>query len=510
MRLNTWARREAIWFTLRTTMPASQHFRYTPLKLCNLLKKMTLREPSLFSQTFLKNLSPNLTRRLAISTYGPPPIVSLGVDVLRTELETKVAEAVSAARTGRIPSCDAPLPAASRCGVACKQRAPSILADLVPTQNELVKARLITGGYRKCQGVVGQPLGALSSEASRNVARAKLAMRLARPRATSSLGAQKRVIYIDQPDSWYPPEAEAATITAAVDAGFNVIILAFWCSNGNQLPGGACDMCAAWQRDIPPSLQISTVEYAHSKGAIVMAACGGATDVPWDNLSGADFGRLAATWVLQNHLDGLDFDMENYQQGFVMYQGSTTQQAVDYIVDANNAARAVLGASAYISHAPQAPYFGPVGGSSLTYWTGALGGYTSVYAALPAGSIDFFNVQFYNQGETMYVDYAGLVQTSESGGNFPGTAVVQIASYGIPLSAIVVGKYLDPLNPSDGTNGYVAPFTLGQFVGQAQIQYGFTPSVMVWQWPALAGGGGGQAVAQKWLQDVQAGIAAAA
>lgn len=375
----------------------------------------------------------------------------------------------------------------------------------IKSQSDQRIALVESEGYRKCQGVLAKQLTVTSS----NAARARLSSVLSPLRATLNDGVQKRVIYIDQPDSWYPPEAEAATITAAVNAGYNVIILAFWVSSGGQIASsGACDMCAAWERDVSPSLQLSTMEYAHSKGAIVMASAGGATDVPWDNLPGSSYGEAAADWVLANNLDGLDFDVEGFQQGFLMYSGSTTQQAVNYLVDATNAARAKLGPVAFISHAPQAPYFGPIGGSPNQYWAGALGGYTSVYLLLPPGSIDFFNVQFYDQGATMYVDYIGLVQTSESGGNFPGSAVMQIESYGVPLSTLVVGKYLDPNNPSDGVNGYVDPLQLGKFLGEAQSQYGVIPSFMVWQWPGMSQGGGGQAVAQPWLETVLAGISA--
>jgi hypothetical protein len=489
---------------------------------------MSLRERLAVSTVWRRTLTALLLRRLGSSTTGPPSLVALAFSVLKTFATRAMTPIAMATRTfgGQCltNACHIAHQRCNRCnrggafdsnrgGAFDSNRGGAFDSnrggafDSSPTPHELAQALLIRSGYSKCRGVLANT--GLSSQTASAAAPAMLSSANA-PRSASNVSAQRRVIYIDQPDSWYPPEAEAATITAAVDAGFNVIILAFWCSNGQQIPGGACDMCAAWERDVPPQLQISTVQYAHSKGAIVMAAAGGATDYPWESLSGSNFGTLAANWAVRNNLDGVDFDVENYQQGFVMYPGSTSQQAVDYLVDATKAARsvlAVLPTPTYISHAPQVPYFGPVGGSSLEYWAGALGGYTSVYLALPSGSIDFFNMQFYNQGGGMYVDYAGLFQIS--GSDFPGTAVTQLASYGIPLSTIVVGKYLDPDNPSDGVNGYVDPLTLGQFLGQAQKQYAFTPSVMVWQWPGKSQGGGGQPVAQQWLQQVLAGISAA-
>ncbi len=52
--------------------------------------------------------------------------------------------------------------------------------------------------------------------------------------------------------------------------------------------------------------------------------------------------------------------------------------------------------------------------------------------------IDFYNVQFYNQGETTYDSFEKLFVVS--GGHFPGTSVKEICERGVPLNKIVVGK----------------------------------------------------------------------
>jgi hypothetical protein len=71
--------------------------------------------------------------------------------------------------------------------------------------------------------------------------------------------------------------------------------------------------------------------------------------------------------------------------------------------------------------------------------------------------IDFYNVQFYNQGDTHYDTYEGLFLNS--GGFFTGTAVKEIISRGIPPKKIVVGK---PVTPADATNsGYMESGILG-------------------------------------------------
>jgi hypothetical protein len=142
-----------------------------------------------------------------------------------------------------------------------------------------------------------------------------------------------------------------------------------------------------------------------------------------------------------------------------------------------------------------------------------------VYARLNPDAIDFFNVQFYNQGLTSrgtvyYTDYSGLILESDPpatlGENlpqatFPGTALAEIASYGIPFYKLVVGKYMQT---TDAENGFVDPFELGQFLGSAQISFpGYPASVMTWQWPGIAGGGDGKVTAGNWIQQVQRGIA---
>ncbi len=55
--------------------------------------------------------------------------------------------------------------------------------------------------------------------------------------------------------------------------------------------------------------------------------------------------------------------------------------------------------------------------------------------------IDWLQIQYYNQGPVCYSDYTGVfVQSSSNGCWSLGTSVAEIAGYGIPLHAIVVGK----------------------------------------------------------------------
>jgi len=285
-----------------------------------------------------------------------------------------------------------------------------------------------------------------------------------------------KAIYIDYKGiNWNAPEQ---TVLDALNAGWNVIILAFYLSSGTP-----ADMAVAWQ-GVSAANKQATMNTIHQKGGIVLVSLGGSTDTPFSR-NAATVGQQVANWAKNNYLDGVDFDLENFDSGF--RGGSlSASQTVDWVANVTNAARNVLGSGGVISHAPQAPYFGPVGTTST--WAGSTGGYTGVY--LKAPGINFFNVQFYNQGASCYVDYNGLFVKSCS--NFPLTAVQEIASGGIPLSKIVVGKYI---LTSDASNGYIAPATLHTYFQTAQTNLGWNAGVMAWVW-------GDASTAAAWIRAV--------
>jgi V8-like Glu-specific endopeptidase/chitinase len=282
------------------------------------------------------------------------------------------------------------------------------------------------------------------------------------PAVPPSMPSPAKIIYIDwRAIDWNAPQNN---VIQAVDAGYNIIILAFY------LLDTPADIAQAWQ-GISQSDQQAAVNYAHSKGAQVMVAAGGSTVSPYSQISGSDYGQRVAQWALQNNLDGVDFDMENFDTGLVA-PGLSASDTIQWLVDASNAARSVLGSDRLISHAPQAPYFGVIGGNQ---WAGSLGGYTGVYQ-MASSSIDFFNCQFYNQG-SCYTSYDSLF--IDSACSFAGTSVKQIADMGIPLSKIVVGK---PVTSSDAGSGYVDADSLAAWVSQAGSDIGWSSGVMGWVW----------------------------
>jgi len=273
-------------------------------------------------------------------------------------------------------------------------------------------------------------------------------------------------VYIDYRDvDWSTP---GNTVKSAVDAGFNVILLAFLLSNT------PADFAQVWFR-AGAAAQLAALSFAHSKGAVLMVSAGGSTDNPWAAFpDGTNYGTYVGQWAQQNNLDGVDFDIENFGSGFVAGKLSGDQLA-QYLADASIAAKKYV---KFVSHAPQAPYFGPVGASGIAFWPGTSGGYSGVEAK-SGGAVDFYNVQFYNQGSTCYTT-AGLFASSASDcAVFPGTSVQEIVSYGVPLHKITVTKYLET---GDASNGYVSAGVLNGFLGRAAAALGYRSGVACWAW----------------------------
>lgn len=92
-------------------------------------------------------------------------------------------------------------------------------------------------------------------------------------------------------------------------------------------------------------------------------------------------------------------------------------------------------------------------------------------------TIDFYNIQFYNQGDTKYDSYEELFLRAT--GFFSGTSVQELINRGIPAKKIVVGK---PATSADAMNtGYVTPESFGDFWKKFRAEKGIEPQVMFWQ-----------------------------
>lgn len=290
-------------------------------------------------------------------------------------------------------------------------------------------------------------------------------------KAAVVLPSPRRVLYIDYRDiNWNSP---TETVTNAVAAGYNVILLGFLLSTS------PADMAQAWS-SAGAAAQLQAMSFAHSKGAVVMVSAGGSTDTPWSTFTdGTSYGLYAGQWAKANNLDGVDFDAENFASGFIAGSLSGNQAAL-FLADASIAVKQFV---RFVSHAPQAPYFGPIGAAGASFWPGTSGGYSAVEAN-SKGAVDFYNVQFYNQGPTCYTTFAGLFTSSKADcAVFPGTSVQEIASYGVPMSKITVTKYL---LTADASNGYVSATVLSSYLGQAAQAIGYKSGVSCWAYASAS------------------------
>jgi chitinase len=275
----------------------------------------------------------------------------------------------------------------------------------------------------------------------------------------------RKVIYIDQITTWYPDPL--LNVREAATAGYNVIILAFY------LLDKATDIVYAFTNVANEQQRKDTLDYIHSKGGILLMSAGGDSIAPYEQISGTEYGTRTATFAKQYGFDGVDYDLEGFGPGLT-YGSLNSEQIIDWLSDCVTACKNVLGDKGIISTAPQSPYFSPIGIEGT--WAGVLGGFVGVNAKV-GDKIDFYNVQFYNQGSDMYVNYQNLFVNS--GTSLPFTSVKQIFEAGIPLNKIVVGK---PMFASDASTGFVNLSQLGLWFKQAEQELNWNAGVMFWQW----------------------------
>ena len=92
--------------------------------------------------------------------------------------------------------------------------------------------------------------------------------------------------------------------------------------------------------------------------------------------------------------------------------------------------------------------------------------------------IQFYNVQFYNQGSTSYSTSNGLFNVS--GGWAPGTSVNEIIAKGVPMNKIVVGKAAT-LADADSVSYMTATALNSAFIA-AYNHNKWSAGVMFWQY----------------------------
>ncbi|ORY50317.1 glycoside hydrolase, partial [Rhizoclosmatium globosum] len=239
---------------------------------------------------------------------------------------------------------------------------------------------------------------------------------------------------------------------------YNIINIGFW------LDAGAWDSMVSWTGYDAATRQ-SYVDAYHKAGKLVLVSAFGAAE--WPTLSGQDPIKSAqnlAAFVKQYQLDGADIDWEDNNS---VQAGTGEAWLIKFTTELRNQ----LPRPYVISHAPQAPYF--INNKAI-YPNGA---YLAVDKAV-GSLIDYYNIQFYNQGSNTRYDTCQTL-LNQSGGDWPGTSLFEIAASGVPLNKLVIGK---PITAAGAANtGYTDPATLASCVAQAKAK-GWDAGVFGWQY----------------------------
>ncbi|PWN29301.1 glycoside hydrolase [Jaminaea rosea] len=242
--------------------------------------------------------------------------------------------------------------------------------------------------------------------------------------------------------------------------GFTHYNVAFWMATS-----GPADNALAWTQATDE--QRKKIKKAYNDAGIkLMVSAFGATDTPQ---TGAGLGNATKTanrladFVRKYNFDGVDVDyeeMDHFAQG----------KSVPWLVTLTKQLRRRLPRDQgyLLTHAPIAPWF-----SKQIYKDG---GYTEVHKQ--AGEdVDFYNVQFYNQGKDAYTSCDGLIW--EGPKEWPSTSLFELAKYShIPLDKLVIGK---PALPTDAANGYVSKHDLGKCAQEAEKE-GWKAGLMWWEY----------------------------
>ncbi|KAF8630115.1 hypothetical protein AX15_003075 [Amanita polypyramis BW_CC] len=282
----------------------------------------------------------------------------------------------------------------------------------------------------------------------------------------SSMSAPHFVVYSD---AWAGPSPPSPSSIKGFNVLFvsclSVIQILIRCSNlAFLLLEGPWDNARAWA-DLSPA-ERSTIKSRYAEAGIkILVSAFGSTDTP--TTSGADPVTTAnecANWVKDYGLDGIDVDYEDFA-AFEEGDG----KAEDWLITFTKTLRSQLPQEKYIiTHAPVAPWF------ERDRWGG--GGYLKVDSVV-GHLIDWYNVQFYNQGVGEYITCHSLLEASSD--IWPNTAIFQIAANGVPMSKIVIGK---PATAASASSGYMDPGTLASCLSQAKGK-GWTAGAMAWQYP---------------------------
>jgi hypothetical protein len=199
-----------------------------------------------------------------------------------------------------------------------------------------------------------------------------------------------RFSYVGNVNKWWPPSdtlAEMGVPTLAHLNSYNFFAYAFWTCGG-----GPTDIAKVYSDPVTfmgtelgeTKEEIQDYIYQKYKGGKVklLVSAFGATEMPVENgLDAEECGKKFVEFLQSNRYDGADIDFEDS----LAFRNGTGEQWVSTFT------RKVRQAFPFtiLTHAPQAPYFSPPFGPN--------GSYTQINR-LVGRYVDFYNVQFYNQG----------------------------------------------------------------------------------------------------------------
>lgn len=272
-------------------------------------------------------------------------------------------------------------------------------------------------------------------------------------RRANSFSASRLIIYTDD----YIKSGTNGLPTAKMLEGYNVVIHSF------LLASGPADQVAAFKQ-LSSSDRTALKKSYNDAGITMMLSSFGSTDQPTSQ--GKSATGLAAThaaFVKQYGYQGIDVDYEDMSA-----MNKQNGKAEQWLIDYTNALRKALPSGQYIiTHAPVAPWF------SSSYKSGA---YLTVDKEA-GDAIDWYNLQFYNQGDKQYTTCENLI--TKSGGSFPGTSIKEIHTEGgVPYDKLVIGK---PSAGFQAENGYVDFDTLAECIAQAG-KLGWSAGTMFWEY----------------------------